>query len=61
MAGRPKGSYALSDWEIYELLYYRKCGWSQGKLADYYHISIRTVRRIIARERAKDAAESAVG
>ena len=61
MAGRPKGSYALSEWKIDELLYHFRRGWSYEQLAHYYRICTKTVQRIIARERAKDAAESTVG
>lgn len=51
MAGRPKGTCKLSQWEIDELLYYRKCCWKAFELATYYGITERTVTRILARER----------
>lgn len=51
MAGRPKGTYKLSRWEIDELLYYRKGGWTNFELASHYGITERTVTRILARER----------
>lgn len=51
MAGGPKGTYKLSQWEIDELLYYRRGGWTIFELASHYCITERTVRRILARDR----------
>lgn len=51
MAGGPKGTYKLSQWEIDELLYYRRGGWTIFELASHYCITERTVTRILARER----------
>lgn len=49
--GRPSGTIILSDWELDELLHYRRRGWSLGELANYYGLSERTVSRYIKRAR----------
>lgn len=54
MAGRPKGTYTLSQWEIDELLYYRREGWTSFELASHYGITTRTVNRIVNRERKRN-------
>ena len=51
MAGRPRGTYCLSEWEIEECAYCRRCGWTNPQLADYYGVSTRTVERIFQRRR----------
>lgn len=54
MAGRPKGTYTLSQWEIDEMLWYRERGWKTIELAWHYGITTRTVNRIVNRERKKE-------
>lgn len=58
MAGRPRGTYALSDWEIDELVHYARAGWTQEALASYYRTSKRTVRRVLRRYEAARADSS---
>ena len=48
---RGAGTNKLSQWEIDELLYYRRGGWTCFELASHYGITERTVTRILARER----------
>lgn len=49
MAGRPRGTYALSDWEIDELAHYARAGWTQEALERYYRVSTKTVGRVMQR------------
>jgi transposase len=49
VAGRPRGTYALSDWEIDELAYHARAGWTQKELASYYRVSTKTVGRVMQR------------
>ena len=49
MAGRPRGTYALSDWEVDELLWHRSRGWSIGRLALFYGVSKKTIGRVLRR------------
>lgn len=58
MAGRPRGTYALSDWEIDELMHYARAGWTQEALASYYRTSKKTVRRVLRRYEATRADSS---
>lgn len=58
MAGRPRGTYALSDWEIDEMAYYARAGWTQEALARYYRTSTKTVRRMLRRYEATRADSS---
>lgn len=54
-------SLVLSDWEVDELIYYRKRGWSFESLGHWFGIPERTVERIYRRERGrseKDAPSS---
>ena len=58
MAGRPRGTYALSDWEIDELAYHARAGWTQEALAHYYRVSTKTVGRVMQRLEALKADSS---
>lgn len=58
MAGRPRGTYILSEWEIEECAYYRRHGWTYPEIADYYGVSTRTVKRIFQRRREAARADS---
>lgn len=54
-------SLVLSDWEVDELIYYRKRGWSFESLGHWYGIPERTAERIYRREMGrseKDAPSS---
>lgn len=54
-------SMVLSDWEVDELIYYRKKGWSFDSIAHWFGIPVRTVERIYRREMGrseKDAPSS---
>lgn len=55
MAGRPRGTYALSEWEIEELAHYARAGWTQEALARYYRVSTKTVGRVLRRYEATRA------
>ena len=44
------GKCALSDWEMSELAYYHRRGWTTRELASHYGFSERTVRRYLRRE-----------
>lgn len=50
--GRPRGTGALSDWEVDELLMHARRGWTYDALANYYRVSVRTVARIMRAERS---------
>lgn len=39
----------LSDWELDEMRMLRGRGWSMGRLASWYGVSEKTVRRILQR------------
>lgn len=43
------GSFALSAWEIAELVHYHAHGWTVRELAWHYGICERTVQRIVRR------------
>jgi hypothetical protein len=45
--GRPRGTTALSDWELDELRALRRGGWSKAALAVTYGVSERTVSRYL--------------
>ena len=49
--GRPRGTFAISDWEMDELLWYHSRGWTADTLASYYGISSKTVERYLRRAR----------
>ena len=51
MRGRPRGTTALSDWEMDELLMHARAGWRASELAHYYGVSERTVFRYLRRAR----------
>ena len=45
--GRTWLSNTLSDWEVWEILWYRRCGWTLEELATHYGMSRRSVSRLI--------------
>ena len=42
-------TFALSDWEMSEMAYYRRGGWTEWQLASHYRVSEKTVQRILRR------------
>ena len=42
-------TFALSDWEMDEMAYYRRGGWTEWQLASHYRVSEKTVQRILRR------------
>ena len=42
-------TFALSDWEMQELAYYRRGDWTEWQLASHYRVSEKTVQRILRR------------
>ena len=42
-------TFALSDWEMDEMAYYRRGGWTEWELASHYRVSEKTVQRILRR------------
>lgn len=54
-------SLILSDWEVDELVYYRKRGWTYAALGNWFGIPEGTAEKIYKRERRrseKDASSS---
>lgn len=49
--GRPRGTTALSEWEMDELMMHARAGWTARELASYYGVSERTVVRYLRRAR----------
>ena len=45
--GRPRGSFALSDWELDEMAHHHRSGWTLMELARFYGVSTRTVSRML--------------
>lgn len=47
----------LSQWELDEMAYLSRCGWSRASLASWYHMSVRNVDRLLRKmdERGGDA------
>lgn len=46
-------SLVLSDWEVDELVYYRRRGWTFEEIASQYGIAARTAERIYKREEGR--------
>lgn len=42
-------TFALSEWEMQELAYCRRGGWTEWQLASHYRVSEKTVQRILRR------------
>lgn len=38
---------ALSQWELDEMAYLSRCGWSRASLASWYGMSVRNVDRLL--------------
>ena len=61
MAGRG----TLSQWELDEMAYLRRCGWLRSSLASWYRMSVRNVDRLLRKmeryesERKEDACSTA--
>lgn len=43
------GKGTLSQWELDEMAYLSRCGWSHSALANFYGMSVRNVDRILRR------------
>ena len=41
------GSGTLSQWELDEMAYLSRCGWSRSSLASWYRMSVRNVDRLL--------------
>ena len=56
---------ALSQWELDEMAYLSRCGWSRSSLASWYRMSVRNVDRLLRKmeryecERKEDACSMA--
>lgn len=42
-------TFALSEWEMSEMAYYRRGDWTEWELACHYRVSEKTVQRILRR------------
>lgn len=51
---------ALSQWELDEMAYLSRCGWSRSSLASWYRMSVRNVDRLL-RKMEQDECERKEG